>query len=81
MISALYRFDCAASFKIVGDTEAPMNFAGRWGPEIDNVSFISDVVAKVPLIGQSIAESTIAKERISNGPTSPADKGSWLGDE
>lgn len=75
------RLDCAASFRIVADIEAPLNFSGRWGPEIDNSPFVTDVVAKVPVIGKSIAESTIAEERISNGPTSPADKSAWTGNE
>lgn len=75
------RLDCAASFRIVADNEAPLTFSGRWGPQIDNSPFVTDVVAKIPLIGSSIAESTIAQERVSNGPTSPASKSAWTGNE
>lgn len=75
------RLDCAASFRIVADNEAPLTFSGRWGPMIDNSPFVSDVVAKIPVIGQTIADSTLAQERISNGPTSPATKSAWTGME
>lgn len=75
------RLDTAAAFRLVRSDEAPLTFAGRWGPRIDNASFITDVVAKIPLIGSAIANSTLASERISDGPTSPATKSSWAGEE